>query len=142
MESAGIAEEDDDEEALVGSPRKRKKKPIVVYDIVYSPSYRVPVLYLTLKHAPGANIYELLVPVSHQPQMQNTGLSGSLSLTDHPVTGLPVYFVHPCRTAEAMAAVRGVSSEGPIEYLMLWFGLVGSSVGLAVPVALAEALRR
>ena len=68
---------------------------------------------------------------------------GALSMTDHPISGLPVYFVHPCRTAEAMKDVlSGKLAEGravkPEVYLIMWMGLVGGAVGLNVPVALAE----
>ncbi|KAK5697495.1 hypothetical protein LTR97_007633 [Elasticomyces elasticus] len=139
---------ENDGEALVRSlpPNSSEQKTTVVYDIVYSPSYRVPVLHITLPHPPpNSNIHDLLVPASHRAQLQHAGGSlGALSLTDHPITGLPAYFIHPCRTAEGMAAVTK-SGEiggrgGPMEYLMRWLGLVGPSVDLAVPLKLAEAL--
>ncbi|KAK0282920.1 hypothetical protein LTR91_024171 [Friedmanniomyces endolithicus] len=134
--------EDDDDEALERSPSAARPELIVLYDIVYSPSYRVPVLYLTHRSDPSADMHELLTPALYKPQLQSTGPLGALSLTDHPVTGLPAYFVHPCRTAEGMSAVGGTKSVAPVEYLLLWLGLVGPGVGLAVPIALAEALRR
>lgn len=42
----------------------------------------------------------------------------------------PAFFVHPCNTADAM---RGIASEhdiSPEAYLIIWLGLVGSSVRL------------
>ncbi|KAK0275302.1 hypothetical protein LTR35_010877 [Friedmanniomyces endolithicus] len=134
--------EDDDEEALKRSPSGVRSGLVVLYDIVYSPSYRVPVLYLTCRGDSSADIHEILTTALHKPQLRSTGPLGAPSLTDHPVTGIPAYFVHPCRTAEAMAAVGGTSTRAPVEYLSLWLGLVGPGVGLAIPVAIAEALRK
>ena len=67
---------------------------------------------------------------------------------NHPVTDLPCFWVHPCNTAAVMAELIGPGSgEGPqqtalgrhggsektsLEYLILWFGVVGSAVGLNV----------
>ncbi|KAK1071160.1 hypothetical protein LTR74_003541 [Friedmanniomyces endolithicus] len=137
-----VVPEDDDEEALERSPSVARPELVVLYDIVYSPSYRVPVLYLTHRSDPSADMHELLTPALYKPQLQRTGPLGALSMTDHPVTGIPAYFVHPCRTAEGMAAVGGMTAQAPVEYLSLWLGLVGPGVGLAIPVALAEVLRR
>jgi len=121
----------------------------VVYDIVHSPSYQVPVLYITLsglgvtsQHSPE-DMYKLLVPEAYKEQIRAVGVMGALSMTEHPLTGLPAYFVHPCRTQDAMIAVGDDSNHcSAISYLTRWIGLVGSSVGLYVPIALAEALGR
>ncbi|KAK4889996.1 hypothetical protein LTR27_011215 [Elasticomyces elasticus] len=145
-----VAADSEDDEALLRSPPHNVGNPTtVIYDIVYSPSYRVPVLHITLSHPPrDSNIHDLLVPTSHRAQLQHagTGPLGSLSLTDHPVTGLPAYFIHPCHTAEGMAAVttgEGCGERmGATGYLMRWLGLVGPSVGLSVPVRLAQAMSR
>lgn len=123
---------------------------VVVHEVVHSPSYQVPVLYLTFqrvspyktlpyKPSTADEAYELLVPSLYKPAIQNVGIMGALSMTDHPMSGLPTYFVHPCRTAEAIQAiigdVRNVEAE---RYLLMWLGMIGSSVGLDVPIELAE----
>lgn len=56
---------------------------------------------------------------------------------DHPSTGLPVYFVHPCHTADAMRASFEGSEVKPLEYMMLWFGIIGTSVGITLPTEVA-----
>ena len=61
-------------------------------------------------------------------------------MTDHPVAGTTAYLVHPCRTVEAMKAVTGNECMSPQKYLLVWIGLVGQSVGLDVPIELAEAM--
>lgn len=124
--------------------------PRVVYDIVHSPSYQVPVLYVTLQshdyqgwkplQLPVDEVYSLLTPRAHHEQLRNIGVVGALSMTDHPISGLPVYFMHPCRTGEAMEAVVNsteMASMKPEAYLMLWMGIIGSSVGLNMPVEIA-----
>lgn len=52
---------------------------------------------------------------------------------NHPVTDLPAYFIHPCNTAEALAQILNDREVSPLEYLQIWVGLVGPSVGLYFP---------
>jgi ubiquitin-like-conjugating enzyme ATG10 len=147
--------EDEDPEALFVPPaavRRQDLDRVVRYDVVYSPSYQVPVLYLTFANAstsksiplPSANeIYDMLVPRGFKTPMRDVGVMGALSMAEHPITGVPAYFVHPCRTQEALAPLLGDTShesgsEPAVEYLLLWFGVIGASVGLSVPVNLAR----
>ena len=116
----------------------------VCYDIVHSPTYQVPVLYLSF---PGRSlpqpdvVYDLVVPNAQKHQVRDIGVMvGALSMTEHPLTGMPAYFVHPCRTQEAMLAVTGGQTVSSERYLLLWLGVVGPSVSLAVPLALAKRL--
>lgn len=123
----------------------------IIYDIAHSPSYQVPVLYITFESCGTNNrarsilpsieeVYALLSPSSSQAPMRAVGVMGALSMTDHPSCSAPAYFVHPCRTAEAMEAVAGGEAVGPERYLLLWMGLVGQGVGLDVPAELVEAM--
>ena len=84
----------------------------------------------------------MLVPTSYRQQVQGVGVIGALSMTDHPVTGTPAYFVHPCRTAEAMSAVTARRNMRPEGYLLAWLGLIGPSIGLQVPLELAKAMSK
>lgn len=70
--------------------------------------------------------------------MQDVGVQGAISQADHPVRGVPYYFVHPCATAAAMAE-WDAAEMGPAEYLMAWVGIIGSAVGLYLPVCTAVA---
>lgn len=116
----------------------------------------MPVLYVTFQQSPGVTrtnsgtttptsldaVYELLVPESKQSQVKDVGVMGALSMMDHPITGLPAYFVHPCQTGDVMhslfdAPQAGESTEREM-YLLVWIGLVGGSVGLDMPTDLAE----
>jgi ubiquitin-like-conjugating enzyme ATG10 len=125
---------------------------MVRYDAVYSTSYQVPVLYLTFadastsKHIPlpsADEVYDMLVPQGFKASMRDVGVMGALSMAEHPITGMPAYFVHPCRTQEALTpllagASQTAGTEPAVEYLLLWFGVIGASVGLSVPVHTAS----
>jgi ubiquitin-like-conjugating enzyme ATG10 len=132
---------EDDEEALHDTTTPQ---PTIHYDIILSPTYCVPVLYTSIadtqhRYPPTMNtLYEFLVPPQFKAQTENVGVMGGITITDHPVTSRPVFFIHPCRTVEVMEASiekgRDVTAE---EYLMLWMGSLGKSVGLDIPLALA-----
>lgn len=54
----------------------------------------------------------------------------------HPTLGVPVHFVHPCNTGDALRDV-GVGGVPTVEsYLPLWLGLVGNCVNLHLPCEL------
>ena len=58
---------------------------------------------------------------------------------DHPITGIPCFWIHPCRTPEAMRELCRAVGEtvAPLQYLLLWLGIVGGAVGLALPAEMA-----
>ncbi|KAG9567644.1 hypothetical protein KCU71_g3892, partial [Aureobasidium melanogenum] len=126
--------EDHDEEAIIKYSRNGSFV-TVHYDILLSPSYRVPVVYMTASPPlPVSHFFDLVVPHHFRDAMRETGVMGALSMTDHPLTGMPAYFVHPCRTADTMCATK----SGDIhvqDYMLLWLGIVGASVGLHVSSA-------
>ncbi|KAK4979520.1 hypothetical protein LTR28_004217 [Elasticomyces elasticus] len=132
-----------DDEALPHHNPNSDSTLTITYDIIHSPSYRVPVLYLSCTTPANqpisspATLYRTLVPPLMKSQIQAIGVMGAVSATEHPITGLPCYFVHPCKTADAMrplCAGGEVDAEG---YVLRWLGLVGGGVGLNVPAALA-----
>lgn len=124
---------------------------VVQCDIAYSPAYQVPVLYLTFAERSNTTIalpspdevYNMLVPNDFKLPMRSVGVMGALSMAEHPVTGVPAYFVHPCRTQEAMSpllsnAEPDAHSRDGTRYLLLWSGVIGASVGLNVPISVAK----
>ncbi|KAK7532147.1 uncharacterized protein J3D65DRAFT_594805 [Phyllosticta citribraziliensis] len=131
-----------DEEALPYRPSNPQAK--VEYSIYPSPSYRVPVLYIGIQDLDGSattsidRMGDLLIPPHYKSQMEKVGIIGAVSMTNHPVTDMAVFFVHPCNTAEALEAAASTFNPSPLEYLQLWFGVVGACVGLDFPLALAS----
>jgi ubiquitin-like-conjugating enzyme ATG10 len=131
----GEKEEEEDSECLSKFPLLPLPPPpttlTLTYDIIYSPTYRVPVLYI--HKTPRA-----------EPFLARVQRHAGLSLVDHPVTGTPVYFLHPCRTQDAVGDIldrsssRGTTGErAGLEWLMVWLGVMGAAVGLSVPLELA-----
>ncbi|USW57989.1 Putative ubiquitin-like-conjugating enzyme Atg3/Atg10 [Septoria linicola] len=126
--------DDGDEESLPKFAASSSTTP-VTYDIIYSHTYQVPVLYIHRRAASYQLLTELYAPAS-----QVVGIMGGLTLVDHPEIGRPVYFIHPCRTQEAVRDVLGPKHLDGLEWLMVWFGVIGTAVGLSVPIEVAEAV--
>jgi ubiquitin-like-conjugating enzyme ATG10 len=144
--------DEDDSEALIAPVAKHDYTRIVQCDIAFSPAYQVPVLYLTFAERstnrsialPSPDeVYKILVPDDFKSPMRSVGVMGALSMAEHPVTGVPAYFVHPCRTQEALSPLLDSASSNAklcngTRYLLLWFGVIGASVGLSVPISVAK----
>ena len=144
--------DEEDSEALVAPIANHDYTRAVQCDIAYSPAYQVPVLYLTFaERSTGRSIalpspdeiYKILVPDNFKSPMRNVGVMGALSMAEHPITGTPAYFVHPCRTQEALSPLLEDASPkakpcSGTQYLLLWFGVIGASVGLSVPIDVAK----
>ncbi|RUS31011.1 autophagocytosis associated protein [Jimgerdemannia flammicorona] len=121
---------------------------IVDYHIVYSSSYQVPVLYFNAFYSDGTplplcDLYAHLVPTTyHSHLIAATSIShqGSISQQDHPVLGIPYFYVHPCETSTLMTAVKAFKGDqqerlvGAEGYLRAWLSLVGGPVGCKVNV--------
>ncbi|KAK7510632.1 uncharacterized protein IWZ02DRAFT_494595 [Phyllosticta citriasiana] len=130
------------DEALPCQPSSPQAR--VEYSIYSSPSYRVPVLYIGIQDYDGGattsidRMGELLIPPQFKSQIEKVGIIGAVSMTNHPVTDMAVFFVHPCNTADALEAAASTLNPSPLEYLQLWFGIVGACVGLDFPLALTS----
>ena len=104
-------------------------------------------------------MYRSLVPQHLQDEAKAVGVMGGIGMTvsiiwiftrkqiglikqhkNHPINGIPCFWVHPCNTAEAMKdMLKGIEREvSPAEYLMIWFGIVGASVGLSLPIEMVS----
>lgn len=134
----------------------------VEYHIILSATYRVPVLYFQLLHPlnkAGANsvaqILEHIVPVLLRDQIESVGVLGAISLTvrptlaigytghadrlqHHPVIGRPFFCIHPCNTSEALCEIIGTRHVSPLEYMLIWLGLIGPAVGLHIHKAVEQ----
>ncbi|KAL9534094.1 hypothetical protein SMMN14_02790 [Sphaerulina musiva] len=178
-----IEEEEEDPECLpkfpptTTHPSTDPTTTTITYDIIYSPTYRVPILYIHKPPPPPIPLpdddnndddddNDNDNPDPFLIHLQNSSSSSStilLSLIDHPATGKPVYFIHPCRTQEAIAEILSSSSsssstrrlgkngggggeeeeetggrEGGMQWFMAWWGCIGNSAGLSVPMELAR----
>ncbi|OAX78006.1 hypothetical protein ACJ72_07687 [Emergomyces africanus] len=144
------ADDDNDPEELIRQPCFSTKLQ-VEYNIMLSPTYHVPILYFFLHNTNNTSsdlsvkspeglldvVYNRLVPTQYRSELKGVGIMGGLSIGHHPLSGFPVYFVHPCNTPDALRDVAGSGEVITTEtYLILWLSLVGNCVGLHVPSAL------
>ncbi|KAL1595644.1 hypothetical protein SLS60_009333 [Paraconiothyrium brasiliense] len=136
-DDAGL--EEDDEEAL---DHKENNTPIIHYDILLSPIYSVPVLYFYIsdtlhRYPPTMNtLYKHIIVPEYVDQTKDVGVLGGITITDHPILNRPVFFIHPCRTAEVMEASVGETPATSLGYLLMWIGAMGKTVGLDIPLQL------
>lgn len=129
--------------------------PAINYEIHLSPIYRVPVLYVSLLNMPNDEmsiidqVYTFVVPETCKAPLLEAGVMGGLSYTvslrygdgrfladigeDHPLTSMPALFVHPCRTAAAIAELSTSLVIDLASYLPFWLGIIGVSFGLHIP---------
>ena len=132
----------------------------VQYSVSHSQTYQVPVLHFQIEGLGEMNrlqfIYDHLVPSTRSKELHSVGVTGAISQTvcryalihpllptawltieNHPANNIPCFFVHPCRTSEAMASLTLDRDISTSEYLQIWIGLIGSVVGLNLPIELA-----
>ncbi|PSN65617.1 hypothetical protein BS50DRAFT_63163 [Corynespora cassiicola Philippines] len=135
-------DDDDDEEAL--RPPTPASRVSIVYDIILSPGYGVPVLYFHIqdpqfRFPPTMDtLYAHIMPAQFKTQAMNVGVMGGVTVTEHPALGKPVYFIHPCQTADLMREIVGETVITAEDYLVMWIGALGKCVGLDVPLEIAK----
>ncbi|KAJ4988345.1 autophagy-related protein 10 [Stagonosporopsis vannaccii] len=121
---------------------------VIHYDILLSPSYRVPVLYFSIsdnrhRYPPTMNtLYTHIIYPEYKAQAENVGVIGGITITDHPAANKPVFFIHPCQTADVMECSANGRNISAYEYLLMWIGALGKCVGLNVPLNLVNAEQR
>lgn len=57
-----------------------------------------------------------------------------IKVQEHPISGQPAFFVHPCNTAEAIRNMGQSVQINATNYLQAWLGFVGPAVGLHLPL--------
>ncbi|KAJ6329627.1 hypothetical protein OIU76_005010 [Salix suchowensis] len=120
------------------------------FHIVYSSSFRVPVLYFRAYCSDGRplllNDIEKDLPACSSKVLLETKWS-FITLEEHPFLNRPWYKLHPCGTSEWMkllclgdevAAKNGLAIE---LYLVSWFSVVGQVVGLKTPLEMVKSQR-
>ncbi|CUS13801.1 unnamed protein product [Tuber aestivum] len=149
VQNGGVEEDEDEDEDDESLPPVSPSRWKVEYQILLSRAYQLPILYFNL-HPPSSTaqipaslqqVYEKLTSATTRDALKSVGVQGAISQTDHPVLGVPYYFVHPCNTAAAMGEWQlrrrdwgeGREDFDAEKYLAVWIGVVGSAVGLFLP---------
>ena len=112
------------------------------YNIIYSESYQVPVMYFTASWQDGRllqlqQVWDQVLLMSDV----NNKLS-TLTQTEHPLLGIPCYHVHPCNTATMMSSILDDKIEDSdvlrwqTRYLIMWLSLVSPLTNLPLSSSL------
>lgn len=130
LSEISIEAEDWDNEEVVMSNNDDKKEWInCEYQIVYSDSYNVPVIYCQMFTLAG-----ILLPLEHIWKFAPAPARGwsQLTVVPHPVLDTPWVQVHPCKTAEIVGEVLS-KTEKDGNYLVTFLSVYGQAVGLHLP---------
>lgn len=105
------------DEATAVLPRYHEDRPPRMWDfcIVYNEVYRVPCLLVDPRREGkllGVNEALHFLPNQCKGQISSLGIAGNVTMEEHPITGVPCYALHPCKTADALSVVLGLKNEG------------------------------
>ncbi|KAL5718728.1 E2-like conjugating enzyme atg10 [Ranunculus cassubicifolius] len=113
--------------------------------IVYSTSYRVPMLYFRGYQSDGQPLasddIEKDLPY-HSSKMLKDSRWTFMTIEEHPYLNRPWHVLHPCGTSEWMKFLLIGNACGPEhgdiidQYLLSWLSVSGQAVGLRVPLEL------
>lgn len=133
-------EESTDSATLVLSPKQEKYG--YNYHIVYSFSYRVPVLYFRGYRCDG-QILTFEEIQNDLPDSSTSLLKESkwtfMTQEEHPFLCCPWFTLHPCGTSDWMKLLIGGNQQLDcklVHYLPAWLSVVSQAVGLRVPLSL------
>ncbi|XP_022848934.1 ubiquitin-like-conjugating enzyme ATG10 isoform X1 [Olea europaea var. sylvestris] len=117
------------------------------FHIVYSASYRVPVLYFRAYQSDGQTLVldeiEKDIPPNSGKLLRESKWT-FITQEEHPQLNRPWYTLHPCGTSdwmkllltnEASVVQGGVTTE---KYLVSWFSVVGQVFGLKIPFEMLD----
>lgn len=117
------------------------------FHIIYSPSYRVPVLYFRSYHSDGQllpfNEIERDLP-GHSAKLRSESKWTFITHEEHPYLNRPWYKLHPCGTSDWMKLLfcgdSSLNKNGFVieQYLVSWFSVIGQVVGLKIPLEMLD----
>uniref|UniRef100_A0A0E0RHP7 Ubiquitin-like-conjugating enzyme ATG10 n=1 Tax=Oryza rufipogon TaxID=4529 RepID=A0A0E0RHP7_ORYRU len=113
------------------------------YHVVYSFSYKVPVLYFQGHQAGGQllTLDEIKEDLpSHSLKLLGESKWTFITREEHPHFSRPWFTLHPCGTSDCMKLLlEGVENKDQhVQYLPAWLSVVGQAVGLKIPLELYE----
>lgn len=96
------------------------------FSVVYSDTWKVPILYFTVQDTAGNGCLrdEMLTML---PKAETQDQWDFLSFEEHPVTGTPSCFLHPCQTEGRLKSLMASSDRSAT--LLSWFSLILPAVG-------------
>ena len=106
--------------------------------ISYSDIWQVPVLHFTVQMQDGTplrrdDVISCLLEYNDDPDSTSSVTSDFVSIDEHPVTGIPSYCLHPCRTSGLLEILLCTSSsDSPTLQLWSWMSMILPHVGIAI----------
>lgn len=117
------------------------------FHVVYSPSYRVPVLYFHAHNTDGQPLklddIEKNLPIKSAKVLLESKWT-FITQEEHPYLNRPWYMLHPCGTSEWMKLLLGgdnlMAANGTELYLISWFSVVGQVFSLKLPFEMLKSI--
>lgn len=123
------------------------------FSVVYSETWQVPVLYFTVQQQPGGSpcsrtqVVEILADIHPCNREYIDDSWDFVSFEEHPITGIPSCFLHPCQTAARLHLLDFQSSDGDVveqnkqvNPLLSWMCMILPSVGYGIPPQMYQEL--
>jgi hypothetical protein len=119
------------------------------FSIVYSETWRMPVLYFHVQQRDGTpctrnHVLKVLQGDSHSHQNQVADSWDFVSHEEHPVSRCPSFFLHPCRTQERLATLLQTANSSISDealQLLSWMSMIFPSVGCSISSRTFQQLR-
>lgn len=110
------------------------------YDIVYSQSFLVPVLYFNMSKCDGRMLtLEQVWSTTVSKYSDISDLWTFVSQQDHPILHIPFFTLHPCCHEDIMNKLSSAVELTVENYLICWYSLVSSILGQKLPNSFAYA---
>lgn len=104
------------------------------FSIVFSDTWTVPVLYFTVKFADDgtpllrSQVWDV-IPCDEKREFADTW--DFVSYEEHPMTGEPSFFLHPCQTARRLTLLQ--ANQPATSPLLSWTAMIFPAVGFRIP---------
>lgn len=96
------------------------------FSVIYSDTWRVPIMYFTVQDVAGnlCSREQVLQMLSNATTQDSWDF---LSFDEHPVTGTPSCFLHPCQTEARLEML--MSDKSNSDTLLAWLSMILPAVG-------------
>lgn len=101
------------------------------FSIVFSDTYRVPVLYFRVQTLDGSPCERSRV-LKWLPNQSIADSWDFISQEEHPISGLPSYFLHPCQSSSRLKEILR-STKYSASLLWAWMSMILPAVNYPIP---------
>lgn len=105
------------------------------FSIAYSYTWRVPVMYFSVQLPDGTPCSRDEVIGNLRCFCNNNEIVNDswdfVSSDEHPVTGIPSFFLHPCRTSHILETLNASTTCSAMR-LWSWLSMISPTVGLSI----------